>query len=67
MGDTSDKSEPTMSRRLARDLSRVDEWERATRTMTMLATKLRLTPQTRIDAKTLGTLSNFYASRDGNY
>jgi hypothetical protein len=54
MGDTSDKSEPTMSRRLARDSSRVDEWERATRTMAMLATKLRLTPQIRIDGKTLG-------------
>jgi uncharacterized protein (TIGR03382 family) len=42
-----------LSRRLARDASRVAEWEKVTRTMAMLATKLRMTPMSRLDAKTL--------------
>ena len=42
-----------MVRRLARDGNRIADWEKAARVQAMLATKLRLTPQTRLDAKTV--------------
>jgi hypothetical protein len=42
------------SRRSARDPSKADHWERATRLQATLATKLRLTPQARCDPKKLG-------------
>jgi hypothetical protein len=45
-----------MSRRSARDPARVEVWERATRIAAMLATKLRLTAQSRVDPKTLGRM-----------
>ena len=41
-----------LSRRLART-DKVAEWEKATRLMATLATKLRLTPQSRVDPKAL--------------
>ena len=43
-----------ISRRAARDPREAVLWERAVRTQAMLATRLRLTPQSRIDPKTLG-------------
>jgi hypothetical protein len=43
-----------VSRRSARDPSKVDVWEKATRLQAMLATKLRLTAQSRTDARTVG-------------
>ena len=42
------------SRRSARDPSKADLWEKATRLQASLATKLRLTAQARIDPQTLG-------------
>jgi hypothetical protein len=42
------------SRRYARHPGKVDCWEKAVRVQTMLATKLRLTAQSRIDPKKLG-------------
>jgi hypothetical protein len=42
------------SRRSARDAALVDVWEKATRLQAMLATKLRLTAQSRVDPKKLG-------------
>jgi hypothetical protein len=42
------------SRRSARDPSKADLWEKATRLQAMLATKLRLTAQSRCDPKKLG-------------
>jgi hypothetical protein len=42
------------SRRSARDPSKVDVWEKATRLQAMLATKLRLTAQSRTDSRTVG-------------
>jgi hypothetical protein len=42
-----------LSRRAGRDLRCIDEWEQIVRVMATLATKLRLTPQSRIDAKSL--------------
>jgi hypothetical protein len=42
------------SRRSARDPSKADLWEKATRLQAMLATKLRLTAQSRVDPKKLG-------------
>ena len=58
-----------LSRNLARDATKgrdpakVASWERATRTMASLATKLRLSPQSRTDPKTTGreTVSNIRA------
>ena len=41
-----------LSRRAGRDPARIEAWERITRVMASLATKLRLTPQARTDAKT---------------
>ena len=43
-----------LSRRLARDPAKVGEWEKAVRTQAMLSTKLRLTPQSRVDARGAG-------------
>ena len=49
-----------MSRSLARDATKardpakIASWEKATRTMASLATKLRLSPQSRTDPKTVG-------------
>ena len=45
-----------LSRKLGRDLSKVAEWEKATRTMASLATRLRLTPQSRSDPKTIARM-----------
>jgi hypothetical protein len=42
------------SRRSARDPSKADLWEKSVRLQAMLGTKLRLTPQSRTDAKTVG-------------
>ena len=42
-----------LARRTGRDPARVDVWERITRVMTTLATKLRLTPQSRSCPKSL--------------
>jgi hypothetical protein len=42
------------SRRSARDPSKVDVWEKATRLQMSLATKLRLTAQSRTDTRTVG-------------
>jgi hypothetical protein len=42
------------SRRSARDPSKANLWEKATRLQASLATKLRLTAQARIDPQTLG-------------
>jgi len=42
------------ARRYARDPSTVDLWEKAVRLQAMLATKLRLTAQSRVDPKKLG-------------
>ena len=42
------------SRRSARDPSKVDVWEKATRLQVSLATKLRLTAQSRTDTRTVG-------------
>jgi len=42
-----------LSRRAGRDPRRIDTWEVSTRLMGSLATKLRLTPQSRTDPKTL--------------
>src|SRR4051794_2412638 len=42
-----------MSRRAARDPDGIDVWEKATRLQVSLATRLRLTPQSRTDPKTL--------------
>jgi hypothetical protein len=43
-----------VSRRSARDPSKVDVWEKATRLQMSLATKLRLTAQSRTDTRTVG-------------
>lgn len=43
-----------LSRRLARDPARVAEWERATRTQMALTRSLRMTPQSRVDARGAG-------------
>lgn len=43
-----------LSRRLARDPAKVAEWEKAVRTQAMLSTKLRMTPQSRVDARGAG-------------
>jgi phage terminase small subunit len=43
-----------LSRRAGRDPGSIDAWEKVTRVMTSLATKLRLTPQARTDPKTVG-------------
>jgi hypothetical protein len=43
-----------VSRRSARDPSKVDIWEKATRLQAMLATKLRLTAQARTGTRTVG-------------
>jgi hypothetical protein len=43
-----------MSRRSARDPARIDAWEKATRLQVSLATRLRLSAQSRIDPQTLG-------------
>ena len=43
-----------LSRRLARDPAKVAEWEKAIRTQAMLSTKLRMTPQSRVDARGAG-------------
>jgi hypothetical protein len=43
-----------LSRRLARDPARVAEWERATRTQMALTRSLRMSPQSRIDARAAG-------------
>jgi hypothetical protein len=42
-----------MARALARDPDRVAEWERAVRVQASLATKLRLSPQSPLDPKTV--------------
>jgi hypothetical protein len=42
------------SRRSTRDPSKVDIWDKATRLRAMLATKLRLTAQSRTDTRTVG-------------
>jgi hypothetical protein len=43
-----------MSRKLARQPKKVGDWEKVTRTMASLATRLRLTPHSRADAKVIG-------------
>ena len=43
-----------MARKAARDQKKLSVWERAVRMQIALATKLRLTPQSRIDPKTVG-------------
>ena len=43
-----------MARKAARDPAKLSVWERAVRVQAMLSTKLRLTPQTRTDPKTVG-------------
>ena len=43
-----------LSRRLARDPARVSEWERATRMQVALTRSLRMTPQSRVDARAAG-------------
>lgn len=43
---------------VAEDPSQLAEWERACRVMISLATKLRLTPQSRIDAAKAGRMSH---------
>lgn len=45
-----------MARKLGRDPKKIVEWEKSARTTAMLATKLRLTPQSRADAKTIGRM-----------
>jgi hypothetical protein len=42
--------------KLGRDSSRIADWEKASRVMMALSTKLRLTPQSRADAKTIGRM-----------
>jgi hypothetical protein len=42
-----------LARRMAGKPDQLETWEKATRVQMSLATKLRLTPQTRIDPKTL--------------
>ena len=44
------------SHKSARDPRKANIWERATRLQAMLATKLRLTAQSRIDPQTLGRM-----------
>ena len=44
----------TLVRKTARDPSRFEAWEKATRVQAMLSRSLRLTPQARTDAKTVG-------------
>jgi hypothetical protein len=43
-----------MSAKLARDPTRVGDWEKVTRTMLSIRTRLRLTPQSRLDKTTVG-------------
>jgi hypothetical protein len=43
-----------MARKAARDPAKSAVWERAVKMQAMLSTKLRLTPQARIDPKTVG-------------
>jgi hypothetical protein len=43
-----------ISRAAARDPDRIALWEKATRMQATLATRLRLSPQSRIDPKTVG-------------
>jgi hypothetical protein len=43
-----------LSRRLARDSTKVSEWEKAVRAQAMLSTKLRMTPQSRTDSRAAG-------------
>src|SRR5262245_22320088 len=46
-----------LARSLAKDVTKVGQWEKAIRAQTMLARSLRLTPQSRIDPKTAGRRS----------
>jgi hypothetical protein len=43
-----------MARTMAKNPTKIDQWEKAVRTQAMLSTRLRLTPQSRIDPKTVG-------------
>jgi hypothetical protein len=43
-----------LARKLARDPSKVSEWEKAVRAQAMLSRSLRMTPQSRIDARAAG-------------
>jgi hypothetical protein len=43
-----------MARRAVRDPAKVAVWEKAVRVQAMLATRLRLSPQSRTDPKTVG-------------
>jgi hypothetical protein len=43
-----------LARRLARDPSKAKEWDRAVRTQMTLTRSLRMTPQSRIDARAAG-------------
>ena len=43
-----------ISRRAARDPDSIALWEKATRMQATLATRLRLSPQSRVDPKTIG-------------
>jgi hypothetical protein len=45
-----------MSRQTAGDQKQIDVWAKATKVQAMLATKLRLTPSSRIDPKTLARM-----------
>jgi hypothetical protein len=45
-----------LSHKLGRDPDRIGEWEKVTRVQAMLATKLRLTPQSRTDPKTVARM-----------
>jgi hypothetical protein len=42
-----------LGRKLARDTSKVGQWEKVTRTMATLAVKLRICPHSRTDPKTI--------------
>jgi len=45
-----------LSRKLARDPKKVADFEKATRTLALLSTRLRLNPHARADAKTIGRM-----------
>jgi hypothetical protein len=42
-----------IARKASRDESKINVWEKATRMQAMLATRLRLSPQSRLDPKTV--------------
>jgi hypothetical protein len=48
------------ARKTARDPAKAGLWEKAVRLQAMLATRLRLSPQSRIDPETIGRQQGFY-------